>query len=155
MQGAYARAARLFGAAEALRGAVGASVLPFYRADYERGVAAARAGLDEQSFAAAWERGRAMTLEQAIGYALGAGERSPPPSAPAPQEARGSESTNNPTRRELEVAVLIARRLTNRRIAQKLSLSERTVENHVRNIFRKLNLSSRSEVAAWVEAQRP
>ena len=147
MQGAHARAARLFGAGEALRGAVGASVLPFYRADYERGVAAARDGLDEQSFAAAWARGRAMTLDEAVEYALEVEE--PPPPALA---QRGP--TGNLTRRELEVAGLVARRLTNRQVAREFSLSERTVENHVRNILKKLNLPSRSEVAAWVEEQR-
>ena len=47
----------------------------------------------------------------------------------------------------------MARDLTNRQIAEELVLSERTVENHVRNILKKLKLSSRSEVAAWVEAQ--
>ena len=149
MRGAYTRAARLFGAGEALRGAVGASVLPFYRADYERGVAAARAGLDEQSFAAAWARGRSMTLDEAVGYALEAEE---PPPAPTQREPRGP--AENLTRRELEVAGLVARRLTNRQVARELSLSERTVENHVRNILKKLNLPSRSEVAAWVEEQR-
>ena len=53
---------------------------------------------------------------------------------------------------EREVANLVARGLTNRQIAKELVLSERTVENHVRNILKKLKLSSRSEVAAWVEA---
>jgi DNA-binding NarL/FixJ family response regulator len=57
------------------------------------------------------------------------------------------------SRREREVAKLVARGLTNRRIAKELVLSERTVENHVSNILKKLKLSSRSEVAAWVEAQ--
>ena len=47
----------------------------------------------------------------------------------------------------------MARGLTNRWIAKELVLSERTVENHVRNILKKLKLSSRSEVAAWVEAR--
>ncbi len=75
-----------------------------------------------------------MTLEQAIGYALGAGEPSPPPSAPKPREARGSESTNDLTRRELEVALLIARGLSNRRIAKELSVSEHTAATHVRPI---------------------
>ncbi len=70
MQGDLERAARLFGAGEALREAAGASVLPFYRADYERGVAAARAGLDEQSFTAAWAAGREMTPEQTAACAL-------------------------------------------------------------------------------------
>jgi DNA-binding SARP family transcriptional activator len=41
-----------------------------YRADYERGVAAARAGLGEEAFEAAWAQGRAMTLEGAVAYAL-------------------------------------------------------------------------------------
>ena len=156
MQGDLERAARLFGAGEALREAAGASVLPFYHADYERGVAAARAGLDERSFAAAWERGRAMTLEEAIEYALGAQEPSPPPSVPVPREARGgSESTENLTRREEEVAVLVARGLSNRRIAEELTVSEHTVATHVRNILKKLGLDSRMRIAAWMRDRQP
>ena len=57
------------------------------------------------------------------------------------------------TRREREVAKLVARGLTNRQIAEELVLSGRTVENHVSNILKKLKLSSRTEVAAWVEAR--
>ena len=60
------RAAVLFGAAEALREAIGLPLPPFIRDDYERYVAAARGMLDGAAFAAAWARGRAMTLEQAI-----------------------------------------------------------------------------------------
>ena len=65
-----ARAARLFGATETLREAIGAPMPPSERADYDRDVASARAQLDEATFATAWTEGRAMTLEQAIGIAL-------------------------------------------------------------------------------------
>jgi tetratricopeptide (TPR) repeat protein len=64
------RAARLFGAAEALREAIGASWSPISPVDHERGVAAVRAALDEATFAAAWAQGRAMSLNQATAYAL-------------------------------------------------------------------------------------
>jgi len=64
------RAARLFGAAEALREALGAPVLWFQRQSYAQGVAALRAWLDDAACAAAWAEGRGMTLEQAIAYAL-------------------------------------------------------------------------------------
>jgi predicted ATPase/DNA-binding XRE family transcriptional regulator len=64
------RAARLLGAAEALRQASQAPMGAPDHADYERFVAAARAGLDERAFAATWAEGRAMTLEQAITCAL-------------------------------------------------------------------------------------
>jgi tetratricopeptide (TPR) repeat protein len=64
------RAARLFGAAEALLEAVDAHVLPADRADYERGVAAVRAALSAEAFAAAWAEGRALPLELAIALAL-------------------------------------------------------------------------------------
>ena len=60
------RTARLFGAADALREAIGDPLPPRDRIDYERGVNAVRALLDEQCFAAAWAQGRGMTLEQAI-----------------------------------------------------------------------------------------
>jgi predicted ATPase/DNA-binding SARP family transcriptional activator len=64
------RAAQLFGAAASLRDSLGAPVPPAERADYDRRVAATRAALGEQSFAAAWAAGRALTLEQAIAQAL-------------------------------------------------------------------------------------
>lgn len=69
-QGQPARSARLLGAAEALRRAAGCPIVGADRFDYERFIAAARAGLDGESFAAAWAQGRAMTMEQAIVYAL-------------------------------------------------------------------------------------
>jgi tetratricopeptide (TPR) repeat protein len=63
--------ARLFGAAEALREELGTPVPPPDRAEYERAVAAARAALGDEAFAAAWAEGRAMSWQQAIAYALG------------------------------------------------------------------------------------
>ena len=68
--GQASHAARLFGSAEALREAIGAPLPPVERADYERDVAAARSQLDEAAFATAWAAGQALTLEQAIAYAL-------------------------------------------------------------------------------------
>ncbi len=64
------RAARLFGAVNALRESVGIPLRPIARPEYERDVAAVRTQLDEASRQAAWAEGRAMTLEQAIAYAL-------------------------------------------------------------------------------------
>jgi predicted ATPase/DNA-binding SARP family transcriptional activator len=67
----FARGARLFGVAETLYRATGWVVWACHRADYPRCVAAARAALGEDAFAAAWEEGRAMPLEAAVEYALG------------------------------------------------------------------------------------
>ncbi len=64
------RAAALFGAADALRQAIGSRPSPSARADAERDVAGLRAALGEQAFATAWARGQAMTLDQAIAHAL-------------------------------------------------------------------------------------
>jgi DNA-binding CsgD family transcriptional regulator len=50
------------------------------------------------------------------------------------------------TRREREIADLMAKRLTNRAIAERLSLSERTVESHLLSIFRKLGVARREEL---------
>jgi predicted ATPase/DNA-binding SARP family transcriptional activator len=66
------RAARLLGAAEALREAVSYPVSPDNLAYYQRIVAAAQSQLDEASFARTWGEGRAMSLEQAVEYALAA-----------------------------------------------------------------------------------
>ena len=73
--------------------------------------------------------------------------------AVAEQQPPADERAGALTRREREVAVLVERELTNRQIASELSLSERTVENHMRKILRKLGFTSRVRIAAWV-AQR-
>ena len=65
-QGKCAWAVRLLGAAEAVREAIGAPMPPVECASYNRAVAAARAYLGEQAFAAAWSQGREMTPEQAL-----------------------------------------------------------------------------------------
>jgi non-specific serine/threonine protein kinase len=54
------------------------------------------------------------------------------------------------TLREWEVAVLIARGLTNGQIALALTISPRTADRHVANILDKLSLTARTQVAAWV-----
>ena len=90
-----------------------------------------------------------MTPEQAVEHAL-LGETD----LPALEKLSVGGRSGVLTRRELEVADLVARGLTNRRIAAELSLSERTVDNHVANILKKLGLRSRKEVTYWVIEQR-
>jgi len=69
--GEPARAARLWGTAQLLREMTGLELPPAGQADYDRNVAAAKAQLDEVAFDRAWEEGRAMTVEEAVEYALG------------------------------------------------------------------------------------
>jgi len=69
-QGEFSRAAQLWGAAETLREAMPSPLLPVDRAGYEQAVAAARAHLGEDAFAAAWQEGRTMPLERVIEDAL-------------------------------------------------------------------------------------
>jgi non-specific serine/threonine protein kinase len=144
-RGQAERAARLFGAAEVLREAIGVALLPAERADHERAVAAARAGVDEAAFAMAWGHGRAMTLEQAAEYALATEE----PVAATPPEAQPvDDQISLLTPREREVVALIARGLTNSQIAEELVLSVRTVERHIENIYDKIGAHGRAARAA-------
>ena len=149
----FERAARLLGAADALREAIGTPVPLCERTERDRNVAAARARLDDAAWEAAWAAGRVMSLGEAVGYALGTGG-----DLPAVSAAQGEPSVGRLpvvlTSREREVALLIARGLTNRRIASELTISERTVTTHVNHILGKLGATSRTQVAAWVVEQR-
>jgi tetratricopeptide (TPR) repeat protein len=71
LQEEHARAARLFGATRKLLKLLGASLAPPDRIQYDRSIEAARAALDQVVFAKAFAEGEAMTLDQAIEYALG------------------------------------------------------------------------------------
>jgi predicted ATPase/class 3 adenylate cyclase/DNA-binding CsgD family transcriptional regulator/tetratricopeptide (TPR) repeat protein len=142
------RAARLFGAAEALRESGGRLLSPADRAEHQHHVEAVRRVLDEELFHEGWADGRAMSFEQAVEYAL-----VPPhtPRAPAtePVESASDSATSPLSARELEVALLLARGLTNRQVAEALVISERTASTHVTHILTKLGFSTRSQVAAW------
>ena len=70
LEGQHERAAHLFGAAESLRDAVGASILKFYRADYDRAIASVRDTLGEPVFDRCWREGRLLSADDAVAYAL-------------------------------------------------------------------------------------
>jgi DNA-binding CsgD family transcriptional regulator len=148
------RAARLWGAAESLRegiGVVSLTNLELHAYDYEGRVSAARNVLgDEVEWEEAFAQGMAMSAEETAEYALS--EEVVPA---APERPPSGARTDDPlTRREREVAALVARGLANHQIASELHLSERTIENHVSKILRKLHLASRAQVATWVTEQR-
>jgi DNA-binding NarL/FixJ family response regulator len=147
-QGQPLRAARLLGAAAALREAAGASVSPLDRAGHQHELAAVRAAIGTDQFAAAWDEGQAMPAEAAIDYALASrrGTLSPAADASAPVKDR---SNSQLSAREHEVAALLAGGLTNRQIAAELVIAERTASTHVAHILDKLSFSTRSQIAAW------
>jgi DNA-binding CsgD family transcriptional regulator/tetratricopeptide (TPR) repeat protein len=68
--------------------------------------------------------------------------------------AEGDSGIASLTKRELEIAALVTDRKTNREIAADLFLSDKTIESHIRNIFHKLGVSSRVDVARAVERDR-
>lgn len=132
------RAARLFGAAERLREESLARLQQPWQPRVERGMAEAHDALGEPAWTRERTAGRALSVEEVIQAA----------SAPAaPARAGGGLS-----RREAEVARLVAAGMTNRAIAGKLFLSERTVESHLDHILTKLGFATRSQIAAWVAA---
>jgi predicted ATPase/DNA-binding SARP family transcriptional activator/DNA-binding CsgD family transcriptional regulator len=143
------RAARLWGAAEALRKSIGTPLHPTERPDYDRSVVAARSQLNEAAWEAAFAQGMAMSGEEAAEYALSEEVAPAAPESP-PAEGRTVEPlTTLLTAREREVAAMVAQGMSNRQIAQELFLSEHTVKRHISKILRKLGLASRAEVAAW------
>jgi DNA-binding NarL/FixJ family response regulator len=114
---------------------------------------AARSQLDDAAFAEAWATGNALSQDAAIEYALGTAEPTLPASR-LPEQPSSGRGTSPLTRREEEVAVLVARGLTDRQISSELAISERTVSTHVGRILKKLKLNSRTQLAAWITEQQ-
>jgi len=150
------RAARLWGAAEASREALRVVLSPFQRHIYGPHIATARTQLSEEAWEAAFVEGQAMSLEEAVGYALSEKESFRPTETTAPGQ-RVPEDISLPalTRREEEVAVLVARGFTNHQIARDLSISEHTAATHVARNLKKLGFHSRVQVASLVIEQQP
>jgi non-specific serine/threonine protein kinase len=146
------RTAQVLAAAYAAIKASTEMIEPHYRAEHERLTNAVRSALSDESFAAAWANGCAMSPQQAIAYAHVGLEASPPGDRPVSAYSP-SQSVKHRfgglTKREREVAALVALGKSNREIAQALLVSEYTVASHVSNILSKLEFSSRTQIVSW------
>ena len=105
----------------------------------------AREAFGEQRFDCGRRQGAAMSQHDVIALALGE-SAAPTPAAHAPGE---SPVASPLTKREREVATLVASGHSNREIAASLVISPRTAETHVENILTKLGFTSRTQIAAW------
>ena len=95
-----------------------------------------------------------MGQGRAVEYAFSKEEKADLHPTSAPEQSSADQTAVALTRRELEVAALVAHGHSNRQIAKELYLSERTIENQIANIKRKLGRTSRTEIAAWATHQR-
>jgi len=138
-------ALRLTGAAAAVLEKLGAVASPTTTQLLDRWLESARATLSPERASVAWSEGSQTTLDDAIAEAL--------------RQASDANSAQPPdrsglTRRELEIATMVAAGMTNRQISQKLFIAERTAEGHVERIRNKLGFRSRTQVAAWAAEMR-
>jgi len=157
-----ARAVKLEGAALALRKAVGHGPAGAGAGRRDGLLDAAREQLGAPAVAALLAEGSAMSPHEAVRFAAGPGSGGSAahpgsrPSAPGPQSSPGPDATSSVlTAREREIAILIARGLSNRAIADELVISPATAARHVANIFTKLGFSSRAQLAAWAAEREP
>ena len=135
--GSHREAARLFGAADAIRQRGGLVRFKIFDAFFEFSVAALRDALGEKDFESAWAEGAALSTDEAIAYAQRRrGERKRPASGWA---------SLTPTERD--VVRLVSEGLANNDIATRLFVSPRTVQTHLTHVYTKLGLTSRVQLA--------
>ncbi|WP_040700061.1 protein kinase domain-containing protein [Nocardia vinacea] len=142
--GAVERAAVLMGAAMGRlwpRGNNVTAVFPNMSRFHEECEQRTRDALGARRYEAAFRRGHAMSIDAAIAYALGE-----QPTKPMSESAHSLKLT----KRERQVAGLVAQGLSNKQIAAKLVISQRTAEGHVEHILTKLAFTSRAQIAAWI-----
>ncbi len=147
--GAGERAATLLGAADAIWQSIPMPLHGPLRPDHDRAISDARSALGAARFNAAHGVGLQMRRDDVIDYALGV--RTPA----ARRRTTETPPTDMPlSRREMEVAGLVADGATNAQVAARLFISERTVESHLASIFNKLGVDSRLQVARWIAASQ-
>jgi predicted ATPase/DNA-binding NarL/FixJ family response regulator len=138
-----ARALTLLAAADSAWAAIPGVLPADLGGHHTTALEAARQALPDSAYRAAFGTGTVIGQAEAIAFALGepAGPASPPDDA--------GPGAGQLTRREQEVAALVARGLSNSQIAAELVISARTVETHVQHIMDKLGFRTRAQIAAW------
>ncbi|MEU7485387.1 LuxR C-terminal-related transcriptional regulator [Streptomyces sp. NPDC042319] len=152
--GRHPRAAWLFGAAGAVWALAGATPFvgnPKLGALHARFAAAARQALGDHRYESLHHQGAKRSRSAAVQFAVSNCDEPPAARGEAAAAWAGADAL---TRREREVAALVAAGLTDREIAKQLATSKRTAAAHVEHILAKLGLFSRSEVAAWLRGER-
>jgi DNA-binding CsgD family transcriptional regulator len=143
MVGRLQRGARLLGAAEKLQAETGIRLMRHMEPLLAQARETISASLGSTGLESEMQAGRRMTMAEAIAYAL---EEKTARRVAAPTKT-GAMALS---KRELEIAVLVSEGLSNKEIASRAFLSERTVETHVSNILDKLGVNSRVEISSWV-----
>ena len=149
--GRYERAAGLLGAASAVWRLSGSRIFetsPYVAFD-ENCRARTREALGDEGFRAAFDAAAELGVEEAIAFAMA--ER---PAGRTARPKRRSAPPGGLTRREREIAELVAEGLSNKQIAARLVIAQRTAETHVENILTKLGFTSRAQIASWLTEQR-
>jgi non-specific serine/threonine protein kinase len=142
-------AVALLGAAAELRERAGAPVQTSEQARHDQLLARARNQHTEEGFDRAWAEGRTLSMQAAIALATLAAPPAVTPSAAEPSAELDGRPVQLLTRREGQIARLVALGRSNREIAEELVVGVRTVETHLEHIFRKLAVQTRTQVAVW------
>jgi len=146
-QGNGQRAARLLGALDNVWRSVGTPLFGFpHLVQYhEECVERSRRMLGERGFESATARGAQLDFDAVVGYGL---------EEPAAESVVEGEAASPLTRREQEIAGLVARGMSNKEIARTLVIAQRTAEGHVEHILTKLGFTSRAQIATWVTERK-
>jgi predicted ATPase/DNA-binding CsgD family transcriptional regulator len=140
-------ALQLAGAAASIRDAIGERQTPMGQAMVNEWLVPLQQLLGQDAIQSAWEAGRAMSIEHALELALAATETPPTQPDQPPDDSRQRGTELSP--REREVAALLADGLTNRQIAERLVVTQRTVASHIEHILEKLGFASRHQAGVW------
>ena len=131
------QAVRLLGAADAIWAALEVPLMAVLRERHDRVLAEARSRLDEARFAGAWEEGRRLPVSATVELVH------------AVRTGVSVDAPDGLTARELEVLALVAEGRTDAEVAEGLVVSLRTVHAHLRSVYRKLNVHTRSAATRY------